>query len=190
MKLQKNIFSTICAILIIGTFSSCEDFLDEKPYSQLSESQFWKNNTDANAAVLSIYDAMQKHYRQRIIEQGEFRSDSYTPSPTAGAFQLELMRNTLTSNNSVNDWTQLYQAIGRANLCIQKIPTIAGYTPSLLGEAKILRAFLYFDAVRIWGDVPLFTEPINRVFLHFRRWFTCICGNMPMQKRQLQNSSI
>jgi starch-binding outer membrane protein, SusD/RagB family len=161
MKLHKNIFRITCAILILSTFTSCEKFLDEQPYSQLSEGQFWQNNNDAEAVVLSIYDAMQKHYRQKVFEQGEFRSDSYVPSPSAGASQLELMRNTLTPNNTVNDWSLLYQAIGRANLCIDRIPKIAGYNPSLLGEAKILRAFLYFDAVRIWGDVPLFIEPIT-----------------------------
>jgi starch-binding outer membrane protein, SusD/RagB family len=161
MKLHKNIFSITCAILILSTITSCEDFLDQKPYSQLSDSQFWKTNTDANSAVLGIYDAIQKHYREKIFLQGDIRSDSYAPSATAGAGALELMRNTLTANNSVNEWTLLYQAIGRANLCINKIPQIPGYDPVLLGEAKILRSFLYFDAIRLWGDVPLFTEPIT-----------------------------
>lgn len=162
MKLKTTFFirTTLTLLAVLYISVGCSDFLNEQPYSQLSDSQFWKTNADANAAVSGIYDGLQKHYRERIFLQGEMRSDIYTPSGTAGASALELMRNSLTAANSVSDWTLLFQAIGRANLCIAKIPTVPGYDPNLLGEAKLLRAYLYFDAVRLWGNVPLFTEPI------------------------------
>jgi starch-binding outer membrane protein, SusD/RagB family len=164
MQFSKNIIKlSLVAILGFSSFS-CDDFLSAEPYSQISDEQFWKTNTDANTAILGIYDAMQKHYRERYFTQGEIRSDNFTPSATAGSLALELLRNTLTPNNSISDWTLLYQAIGRANLCINKIPKIPGYSPVLLAEAKLLRAYLYFDAIRIWGDVPLYKEPILSPF--------------------------
>jgi len=47
--------------------------------------------------------------------------------------------------------------INRANQAIKYIPTIASYDQNLLAEAHALRAFAYFDAIRVWGAVPLFT---------------------------------
>ena len=157
----KNIFKSICVAFLIGITTSCEKILNEQPFSQLSDSQFWKTNADANAAVAGIYDAMQKYYRERCFTQGEMRSDNYAASATTPAAGLELLNNTLTPANNITDWSILYQAIGRANMAIEKIPTISGYDQGILAEAKALRAFLYFDAIRIWGDVPLYTEAIT-----------------------------
>lgn len=161
MKSKVKYIKIIIAFFIINIIWSCENVLEQKPYSQLSETQFWKNNTDANAAVSGIYDAMQKYYRERIFLQGEMRSDNFIPNGTASSGALELLTNTLTASNNVSDWTNLYQAISRANLCIENIPNVPGYDKNLLGEAKMLRAFLYFDAIRVWGDVPLFLEAIT-----------------------------
>jgi starch-binding outer membrane protein, SusD/RagB family len=161
MKLSYIIKKSICAFVLLSTVTSCDSILEQTPYSQLSDSQFWRTNSDANAAVSGIYDAMQKHYKEKYFLQGEMRSDNFSPSPTAGAAGLELMNNTLTPANTVSDWTFLYQAIGRANIAIEKVPTVPGYDKNLLGEARMLRAFLYFDAIRIWGDVPLYTDAIT-----------------------------
>jgi starch-binding outer membrane protein, SusD/RagB family len=161
MKFTNRHIKFVGAFILINIICSCESILDQKPYSQLTDSQFWKTGADANAAVSGIYDGLQKHYKEKYFLQGEMRSDNFSPSPTAGGAGLELLTNTLTPANSVSDWSLLYQAIGRANLCIEKIPTIGGYDKNLLGEARMLRAFLYFDAIRIWGDVPLFMDAIT-----------------------------
>jgi starch-binding outer membrane protein, SusD/RagB family len=161
MKL-KNIFTkTTFAFFAIIILASCESILEQQPYSAVSDEQFWKNNSDANAGVASIYDAMQKYYRERYFYQGEIRSDNFVQSPTAGGAILELLKNSLTPTNTSSDWTLMYRAIARANMAIEKIPTISGYDKNLLGEARMLRAYLYFDAIRLWGDVPLYTDAIT-----------------------------
>ena len=111
MKLSNIIKKSICACFLLGTATSCDSILEQTPYSQLSDNQFWKTNADANAAVSGIYDSMQKHYREKYFLQGEMRSDNFSPSPTAGGVGLELMTNTLTPANNVSEWTLLYQAI-------------------------------------------------------------------------------
>ena len=151
----------LSTVSLLFTVASCEDVLDQSPYSEISEEQFWQSNGDANAGVAAIYDAMQEHYAQRYFQYGEFRSDNYivTDAPSEGA--LELTSNTLQSRSEYCEWTNLYAMISRANFAIEKIPQIIGYDPNLLGEAYALRSFAYFDALRVWGDAPLFTEPIR-----------------------------
>ena len=157
----KNIFK-VSLVTIAFFFVSCEKELDQEPFSQLSDTAFWKTNSDATSAVVSIYDAMQRHYASRHFLWGEFRSDAYVAGPLATTSFLSMVNNALTSDFSgAVNWSQMYSMIARANLCIKNIPNIAGYNPELLAEAHFLRAFAYFDAIRVWGDVPLFTEPVS-----------------------------
>jgi starch-binding outer membrane protein, SusD/RagB family len=163
MKSLKIIYSLII-IVGLSLFTSCEKVLDEKPFSELSDAQFWKNNIDADAGIISIYDAMQRQYRQRYFLWGEFRGDNHVASGTAAGGSLELLNNTLTAANEASlRWNELYRMISRANIAIEKIPQIPGFDKNLLAEAHILRAFAYFDAVRVWGAVPLFKEAVTNL---------------------------
>lgn len=142
---------------------SCDDLLDEQPISEIGASEFWKTNTDANLGVVAIYDGMQGAYRLKQYFWGEFRSDNFTVgSESASADNLQLIFNDITSGNGgVLDWSDFYILINRANLAIKYIPQIGGYNPDLLAEAHAIRAYAYFDAIRVWGALPLFTEPVE-----------------------------
>lgn len=156
----KQLYYPLLLLLVIST--SCDDFLNEQPISQTSDAQFWQNNNDAASGVAAIYDAMQLTYRQNHLLWGEMRSDNVTFTDRVSVSAEELITNTLTeSNGAVLGWANLYRIVGRSNLAIQKIPQIPNFNSNLLGQAHILRAYAYFDAVRIWGGVPLFTEPIS-----------------------------
>lgn len=147
------------AIVVLGV--SCDGILNEQPISEIGPENFWKNNKDATAGVAAIYDGMQMAYGAKHFLWGEFRSDNYVLAP-AGATQnnTELLTQNLTDGNAgASRWNALYVMINRANQAIKNIPTIAGFDQNLLAEAHAIRAFAYFDAVRVWGRVPLFTEP-------------------------------
>jgi hypothetical protein len=62
-----------------------------------------------------------------------------------------------------NYWNGLYRVIAQANLLVDKVPGIAKMDEAarkkVLGQAKFLRAWSYFRAVQLWGDVPLITTP-------------------------------
>lgn len=140
---------------------SCNGLLDEQPISEIGPDNFWKNNMDAASGVTAIYDGMQATYGGKYFYWGELRTDNYVLAP-GGATQnnAELVNQNLTDgNDAVLRWDALYSMINRANQAIKYIPTIASFDQNLLAEAHALRAFAYFDAIRVWGAVPLFTEP-------------------------------
>lgn len=159
-KYTKVKIATLILALLAITLS-CDDILDEQPISEISEPKFWKNNKDATAAVIGMYDAMQPTYRQNHYLWGEFRADNFSVASSGAAIDnIELVLQKITpGNRSTLKWNNLYQLIDRANQGIKYIPTINGYNKSLLAEAYAVRAFAYFDAIRIWGAVPLYTEP-------------------------------
>ncbi len=154
----------ILSVLVLSV--SCEDILDEQPISEISPANFWQNNSDALAGIIGVYDGMQPAYRQNHFLWGDFRSDSHRLSESGAASLdvIELVQQNITpGNQTVLRWDDLYELINRANQAIKYIPTIPNYDENLLAEAYALRAFSYFNAIRVWGAVPLNTEPTESI---------------------------
>ncbi|MEA4935299.1 MAG: RagB/SusD family nutrient uptake outer membrane protein [Paludibacter sp.] len=165
MKIYKKIKIAILVIALIPGLNSCE-FLIQEPVSDLTSESFWKSQTDAEVGVAAIYSSMSAALSRGLWDWGELRGDSYEPHEKEAYDQGELIYNNILNDNSATLWTQLYQVIGQANSALKYIPGIT-MTPSvknqLMAEAYTLRAWAYFYAVRVWGDVPLFIEPVEEI---------------------------
>ncbi|WP_445731521.1 RagB/SusD family nutrient uptake outer membrane protein [Mariniflexile sp.] len=160
IKFKFKIALLLLTVLAIST--SCDSILDEQPESEIGSEDFWKTPGDAETGISGLYDGMQKTFKENLYLWGETRADNYRGGQGAGSSsRLEFVNNDLTSGNSALRWDDLYKMILRANLAIKYIPEIPGVDKNLLGEAHAIRAFAYFHAIRVWGSVPLFTEPIE-----------------------------
>jgi len=160
--MKKNL-KYIFLSLVILPFVACNDFLEKEPISDLTKNKFWKTPEDAEAGTLAIYNAFSKALATGLWDWGEFRSDNFIPFDRGGDDQRNLMNNTLHYNLEAARWTNLYITISRANDAIQNIPGITIPTATknkLLAEAYTMRAWSYFYCVRVWGDVPVFLEPV------------------------------
>ncbi|MGB3150793.1 MAG: RagB/SusD family nutrient uptake outer membrane protein [Maribacter sp.] len=160
----KNYIARILLVLMACLFSvSCDELVDESPISEIDPNNFFRTNNDALGAIIGMYDAMQPTFRQNHYFWGEFRADSYiNGNEGAQANNIELTTNDVTSGNTpVLRWDNFYDMINRANYAIANIPQIQGFDANLLGEAQAMRAYAYFQAIRVWGSVPLFTEPVT-----------------------------
>lgn len=150
-------------ITLVFLSFGCDSLVDEQPLSEIGAAAFWKDNADAALGVAAIYDGLQPTYRTKHYYWGELRSDNFTVgSASASANNLELIYNDLnTGNGGVLNWSDFYRMMNRTNLAIKYIPQIEGFNADLLAEAYAVRAYAYFDAARVWGAVPLFTEPVE-----------------------------
>lgn len=148
-------------VMFLFALSSCEDIVDESPISEIGEDNFYANNDDLLAAVISGYDGMQSFYKDQYFLWGEFRADNHQPSSNANINNEEIANNGITEGNGASRWADLYRTISRANNVIENAPSISGFNENYLAEALAIRAKSYFDAIRVWGNVPLFTEPIK-----------------------------
>lgn len=154
-------------LLIITAFSSCK-VIDQEPESQLSGALFYNEEQDAEAAILAAYDGLQDLPRNMLI-WGDMRGDILEPDfGLSGASDARLLyNNVITPDNSFASWANLYSAINRINNVITFVPGIVdkdqAFTPlerdRIMGEAYFLRALCYFYLVRVFGDVPIITEP-------------------------------
>ena len=159
---MKNIKKLFIGCILAAITGSCADsILDKEPVSSFPAQGFYKNASDAQAGVYGIYDAMQSAFRINFSLWGEGRADAVDTNNSGDA--LALHQNTLTPIISSASWNNLYEVISRANYAIKYVPQVfdgeSTLKDQLLGQAHALRAIAYFYAVRVWGDVPLITEP-------------------------------
>ncbi|WP_294617792.1 RagB/SusD family nutrient uptake outer membrane protein [uncultured Bacteroides sp.] len=151
------------AICLALSLNSCSDFLNEEPVSEIPAGEMWKTARDAKAGVNEIYGLLRTALRENYFYWGEFRSDNVAQGAPAMADQARVINNLMSTDDKCTKWTSLYQVINQTNLAIKYIPGISMPDVSdrndYLGQAYALRALAYFYAIRVWGDVPLFTEP-------------------------------
>ncbi|HET8829490.1 MAG TPA: RagB/SusD family nutrient uptake outer membrane protein [Pelobium sp.] len=150
---------------VISLITGCEKFLDQQPISDLSNELFWRTPDDARLGVTGIYDGVQSAIGTgSFTDWGDARSDNFTYGGT-GDDQISISLNGLTAVSPYSNWNDLYITIGRANSAIKYIPRIQGIADvqknDYLAQAYALRAFMYFYAVRVWGDVPVVLEPFE-----------------------------
>lgn len=159
----------ILTIALTGTvFSSCSDFLNQNPRTDLSEKDFYKTADDIKSAVNGVYSTLQedKLYANWYVF-GEIPSDN-TRNQLSGSVtsQNEFDKFYIDTQNSyIKDfWTGAYKAINRANTVLGRIDGIAidkDLANRYKLECKFVRALLYFNLVRIFGDVPLVLKEIS-----------------------------
>jgi hypothetical protein len=155
------------AISFLTVFMSCDDLLVEKPFTQIGTDFFYKNETDALAALTAAYADLKVgngYYRQLYLSNLIGASDQGTPN--AGR-HTDFRRGTIASTdpNLPPVWIEIYVCIKDANNVIARVPDITDIDEQMklriLGEARFLRALNYFNLVRCFGEVPLRTEPVK-----------------------------
>ena len=159
---------TIIALLISAVALSSCNKLNENPSSVIVSSQFFKTSSDAVSAVNAVYGTLNSDpagdfplYGRQLNLLVENGSDNqvYSPSNTNPDVRALGTATYIPSNSRVQKvWQQLYYGINRANIAIDNIPAIQIDTvlkSRLIRESKFIRALLYFDLVRLYGDVPL-----------------------------------
>lgn len=172
---MQKIFITIFSLSIITSCSS--DLLDVNPEAQKVSSQFYNNSAEIEQGVVSVYGSLQYtgQYQLAMPALGELPSDNtYDEVPANDAFTYgELDFFTIQPNNSLiaSAWKDNYIGIQQANIILTRIGKIPDMTDAVkssrIGEMKFLRALMYFNLIRIFGDVPLVLKETTNVNDYF-----------------------
>lgn len=163
MKKNKLVY-VLGALLSMGMVS-CD--LTEKPTLFYEMDTYFTTADKAKMAVIGIYDclAAEGSYGQYVMPFAS-SDDMYMVRGTAtgDGTRRDISHYALTSSNTwvASVWNYIYEGIDRANTAITGIEKMPDYENSdelkeLVAQARFLRAFLAFDLVRYWGDVPFKT---------------------------------
>lgn len=168
--MRTNFYYSIKAILlaamIILGLTACVDFLDEKPYGQLTTEGFFSGPEDLDASLNALYSVVATSQGQNNYCGTNFLAgDDISTHPASNKQPLrEHDQYDVTDNNSwlVSMWEQRYLVIKAANFIINN----AARTPDTseeaitraIAQAHYWRAYSYFYLVTTWGDVPVMLE--------------------------------
>lgn len=154
-------------VLLVFAAASCKKELYQNPTTSKDLSKFLTNQNEAEEYITAVYGTLQSQglYGLYLPAFAEIPSDNtfdQVPSNDNGNYgQLDEFT-TIPSNDIVETtWRDSYQGIQKANVVLNRIDNIA-YTDANLkkarkGEMLFIRALLYFNLVRLYGDVPLVT---------------------------------
>lgn len=162
-----KLYKFLCIVLAALPLASCSDILDETPSSGYDRDSFFDSVEKAESAVLGVYGAIANHTHYGYYQMALFASDDmFFTSRTQNDNAIhDIAHYSLTPSNTWIQtlWQQKYIAINRANLAIAGIEGMKGFSTDtnlrlLAAELHFLRAFVAYDLVVNWGDVPFKTE--------------------------------
>lgn len=153
-------------MILLSLIMSCsKNFIDLKPISAVSVDILYKTDKDFNDALTATYHTLQSQY-QRFYILSDVRADDSWQQIFKNNSQSYSDAFVTNSSDGLmkSSWQNYYQIIFRVNTILSKIKdadvTIVKNKDRYIGEAKFLRAFAYFDLIRIFGDVPMVTTPV------------------------------
>lgn len=173
MKLNHIYKSIACGVLLAMTATSCD--LDYNPVDTYSDVTEGVNKTDEKPIFNSVQDVetsmvtLHKKFRDRqehwYVDKlliGDAHSDN-AYAGTTGAEVVPYETNSIEGSNSVlkRDWDRFLGDIAVANRIIVGCDQLKALSESERGkyqsQAKIFRAMVMFDMVRLWGNFPVIT---------------------------------
>ena len=170
---MKNI--NILILLFLGVIiTSCEsDFLEPTPTSGVTSGSYFTDADEVGTAVINMYDGIQgvnststndNHAIMYEFYITEMRSDNTrTKSSEGEAAQFEDYSITATNGIVSDYYASFYNIVFRANTVLDNLGVVedAAVAAAYEGEAKFVRAYAYFNLVRLYGDIPLVDRSLS-----------------------------
>lgn len=171
-----NIFRYIAFGAVALSLSACEDFLDVSPESSITNEDIFSSEDETKAMLNTIYTKLTANnlyglawpYTFNTNTDVEMKSNGNQFSTSGNGDEVHCFDMRSLWSSLENTWNSAYEAVNYCNDFIENMEDsplfsaeVAG-TPSqmqhMYGEAKCLRAMIYLDLIRTWGDVPYRTE--------------------------------
>lgn len=167
-KTVRIYFVGVLCLFVLFTSGCVKDLLNREPTTELSDAAFWKTEGDATYALMGAYADIRPLFdRDYYFDgQGEYIRTRGT-STTAGNLQKGDAYNggdyspSGYGDNFDKMYEKLYGGVHRANYVIENVKKMlekgsnsVAQLERIIGEARLLRAIVYFRLISMWGDVP------------------------------------
>jgi hypothetical protein len=159
-------------VLLVTVFSCEKDFLSPELESLVNADTFYITEAQLENGIINMYDGLQgvnstsandSHSTQVEFYLTEMRSDNTRTKASEGeAAQFESYN--ISANNGIvaDYYRSFYNVIFRANVVLQNLAVASDANRARFeAEAKFVRAYAYFNLVRLYGDIPLVDQVID-----------------------------
>ena len=175
MKNIVKIINITCCIFL----TACSSFLDEKPQSDFTQEgtgsedlkSKYSSLADAESELQGAYNSLKADiFQSENYTIGDVQSDNcYIGGDGVAEQEFDLLKLTSSNYKVALIWKQYYAMAGSATNVIENTKlmdastVVAEQRNRVIAEAKFLRAWAYFDIVRLWGDAPMVLEIIPTI---------------------------
>ncbi len=168
---MKLIYQYVILLFLTVSFNSCSDMLDVDLQGEYTNSTFYKTKEQALFTINATYQICSfTSTNNNLWVFGDVASDDAVKGGNSGDLSDITYINDFAVNSDNGQiesiWKHYYEGIVRANNVIFYVPNInmdEKLKQRIIGEAKFLRAYFYFNLTNIFGEIPLKTKPINNV---------------------------
>ncbi|GAA5219415.1 RagB/SusD family nutrient uptake outer membrane protein [Membranihabitans marinus] len=153
MKTAKYIFVVLTSFVVL----SCQDFLEKPPLDQVGLDDYWKSTIDLKNYVAKFYIDLPRHENNRHSGYQEEESDNLVYTRANALLNGE---NTLSTGSWQYDFTPVRSInifFDNYKRCEDQFSSYQHY----LGEAQFFKAWIYFNLVQKYGDVPWYTHALT-----------------------------
>lgn len=160
MNMKQNIFKYVCLAIILCTMTSCEDWLDVRPKSQVKEEDFFEKEDGFRNAMLGVYTIMastELYGGETTMALLDVLAQQYS---SVGSQYLPAIQYDYQDENSKSRidgiWRNAYNGVVNCNYILKNIKENGAQLPDSLrrlvqGEALTARAYLLFDIIRAYA---------------------------------------
>lgn len=155
-------------ICLISINLSCEDFLDKKPLTEISEPDVWGDPALVNAFVNSRYNQVgvgwTESWQSSVVDESHLIwSRGCEPITQGYVNPSDLGRmNGAWWGWDNRSWSTVWNNISNCNLFFQKVDEVPfsneEQKTSLTGQVRFIRVLMYHDLISRWGAMPIITK--------------------------------
>lgn len=169
MKLKHLVYPVVGIVFTSLTISCSKEYIEIKPQGTFLEENYYENADQAYTGLVATYDIMGKQTKtfENMITMMNAGSDDFNAGGGSSSDGAGIQSfNDYTIDESTvppSFWNDFFQGVNRANVLLQKLPDVPmdeNLKARFTAEAKTLRAYYYFELVRLFGNVPLITVPL------------------------------
>lgn len=182
------IFKALCCAVSVCTLGSCNDFLNEKPQSEFTAEGTGEENltskylgiADAQAELQGAYTCFKADiFQMENYMTNDVQSDNcYVGGDGASEEAQDLLTMTATHSKVSMIWSQYLTMAGSATSVIENTKLMKSSAGSdrdrrqIIAEAKFIRAWAFFDMVRLWGGLPMVLDLIPTITAdNLEKWY-------------------
>jgi len=168
--MKRYIKYAIAISVALPMLNSCKKFVEVDPRGEFVESGYYRDETEAFNGLVAAYDLLgfQSNGFVTKVDVSDAASDDNVAGG-GGPNDVTAMQvmNNYTVNPAVGPqddlWSSGFQGVYRTNILLSKLPGVTmsdAVKARFVAEAKILRAYYYFDLVRFFKNIPLILTPV------------------------------
>lgn len=171
-SIRSSLHWGLLSAAMLACTSSCNKFLEEKPKTEYTANNFFVDKTTLDAGIVGIYSSAKDLfgvYTNTPLFMTELGTDEAMFKGTSGV-RYNFDRHSFSAREGAiyEYWLRHYEIAMRANTIIDAAARVQSISETdrnmITGEARFVRAFVYFRLVQAFGAIPVMDKPISGSF--------------------------